>query len=151
MLNDDYRELLQIFSEKNVRYLLVGAYAMAVYGYPRATADLDIWVEASTDNSAAVYDALAEFGAPLGLVTVMTFQEEGIVFQVGVVPRRIDILTAIDGVNFGDAYAAKNVIEVEGIKIPVLSKEDLIRNKESTGRERDRLDARCLSELSVND
>lgn len=147
MLNEDYKELLQILSKNRVDYLVVGAYAMAMHGYPRATADLDIWVDVSENNSAAIYDSLAEFGAPTDLLTSRTFQEKGLVFQMGVAPRRIDILTSIDGVEFEDANASKEIKEIEGVQIPFLSRKDLVCNKESTGREKDRLDAACLREL----
>jgi len=146
MLNKDYKEILQILLNNKVRFLVVGAYAMGVYGYPRATGDIDIWVEASSENSEKIYQSLSEFGAPLSEVTKTTFCEEGIVFQIGVAPRRIDIITKIDGVDFNKAYSDKQKIEIEGIKIPFLSKEDLIKNKESTGREKDQLDAKYLRE-----
>ncbi|MBA7704626.1 hypothetical protein ES703_113443 [subsurface metagenome] len=144
MLNKDYKEMLQILLDNKVRFLVVGAYAMGAYGYPRATGDFDIWVETSTENSEKIYQSLSEFGAPLSEVTKSTFCEEGIIFQIGVAPRRIDIITKIDGVDFNKAYSDKQEIEVEGIKIPFLSKEDLIKNKESTGREKDQLDAKYL-------
>ena len=146
MLNKDYKEMLQILLNNKVRFLVVGAYAMGVHGYPRATGDIDIWVEASSENSEKIYQSLSEFGAPLSEVTKTTFCEEGIVFQIGVAPRRIDIITKIDGVDFNKAYSDKQKIEIEGIKIPFLSKEDLIKNKESTGREKDQLDAKYLRE-----
>ena len=146
MLNKDYKEMLQILLNNKVRFLVVGAYAMGVYGYPRATGDIDIWVEASSENSEKIHQSLSEFGAPLSEVTKTTFCEEGIVFQIGVAPRRIDIITKIDGVDFNKAYSDKQKIEIEGIKIPFLSKEDLIKNKESTGREKDKLDAKYLRE-----
>lgn len=119
---------------------------MGVHGYPRATGDIDIWVEASSENSEKIHQSLSEFGAPLSEVTKTTFCEEGIVFQIGVAPRRIDIITKIDGVDFNKAYSDKQKMEIEGIKIPFLSKEDLIKNKESTGREKDKLDAKYLRE-----
>lgn len=144
MLNKDYKEMLQILLDNKVRFLVVGAYAMGVYGYPRATGDFDIWVEASSENSEKIYRSLSQFGAPLSDITKTTFCEEGIIFQIGVAPRRIDIITKIDGVDFKKAYLDKQEIEIEDIKIPFLSKEDLIRNKESTGREKDILDAKYL-------
>jgi predicted nucleotidyltransferase len=146
MLNKDYKEMLQILLNNKVRFLVVGAYAMGAYGYPRATGDIDIWVEASSENSEKIHQSLSEFGAPLSEVTKTTFCEEGIVFQIGVAPRRIDIITKIDGVDFNKAYSDKQKMEIEGIKIPFLSKEDLIKNKESTGREKDQLDAKYLRE-----
>jgi len=144
MLNKDYKEMLQILSNNKVKFLVVGAYAMGAYGYPRATGDFDIWVEASLENSEKIYQSLSDFGVPLSELTKTTFREERVVFQIGVAPRRIDIITKIDGIDFKKAYSDKQEIEIEDIKIPLLSKEDLIRNKESTGREKDKLDAKYL-------
>lgn len=144
MLNKDYKEMLQILLKNKVKFLVVGAYAMGAYGYPRATGDIDIWIESSPGNSEKIYQSLSEFGAPISDIEQKTFCEEGIIFQIGLAPRRIDIITKIEGVNFQNAYSDKREIEVEGIKIPFISKEDLIRNKESTGREKDKLDAKYL-------
>ncbi|MBN1804869.1 MAG: nucleotidyltransferase [Sedimentisphaerales bacterium] len=144
MLNKDYKEMLQILLDNEVRFLVVGAYAMGAYGYPRATGDFDIWIEASSANSEKIYHSLSEFGAPLSEITKTTFCEEGIIFQIGISPRRIDIITKIDGVDFTQAYRDKQEIEIEDIKIPFISKKDLISNKESTGREKDKLDAKYL-------
>lgn len=144
MLNEDYKEMLQNLLNNEVRFLIVGAYAMAAHGYPRATGDLDIWVEPSPENSGNVYKSLSAFGAPLEQINAETFVEKRIVFQIGVVPRRIDVLTSIDGVEFDAAYGNKKNIEIEGITAPFLSKKDLIKNKESTGREKDKLDAKYL-------
>lgn len=148
MLNKDYKEMLQGLLNNEVRFLVVGAYALGVYGYPRATGDFDIWVEASLKNSKKVYKSLVEFGAPLSEITAKTFAEEGIIFQIGVAPRRIDIITHIDGVNFKEAYESRKEINIENLKIPFLSKENLIKNKLATGREKDRLDAQYLKEGS---
>ncbi len=145
MLNEDYRDMLQILLGDEVRFLVVGAYAMGAYGYPRATGDIDIWVDTSPKNSKKVYASLAKFGAPLTNISEQTFTEEGIIFQIGIAPRRIDIITHIDGVRFEDAYESKEVIEVEGLHIPFISKDNLIKNKRSTGREKDKLDADYLS------
>lgn len=144
MLNDDYKEILHILSKNKVRFLVVGAYAMGVHGYPRATGDLDIWVDSSSDNSELIYKSLMEFGAPLSDINGDTFTEEGIVLQIGIAPRRIDIITLIDGVDFRSAYGEKFVVELEGVTIPFLSKEALIKNKESTGRDKDKVDVQYL-------
>ena len=149
MLNSDYKDMLQALLDNNVKFLLVGAYAMGVHGYPRATGDIDIWVEPSLDNSRRVYRSLATFGAPLHEIDEATFTKPGIVFQIGVTPRRIDIITAISGVTFDDAYQQCQVVEIEGLLIPILSRSDLIRNKRATGRERDRLDADRLERGSL--
>ena len=122
---------------------------MGAHGYPRATGDFDIWVETSVENSKKIYKSLSEFGSPLNDITENTFTEEGIVFQIGVAPRRIDIITHIDGVTFQDAYASKKNIEIENLSVPFISKENLIKNKQSTGREKDRLDADYLKNNDI--
>jgi len=144
MLNEDYREMLQILLGNEVKFLVVGAYAMGAQGYPRATGDFDIWVEPSAENSKNVYNSLAQFGAPVEQINPETFIENKIIFQIGIVPRRIDILTFIDGVEFDKAYRDRENIDIEGLTIPFLSKKDLIKNKEATGREKDKLDAGYL-------
>lgn len=124
--------------------MVVGAYAMAAYGYVRATADLDIWVEADEKNSENISKALLEFGAPSHLYDKNTLTKEGIILQIGVSPSRIDIITGIDGVQFKEAYKKRKKVVLEGTKINVISKQDLIKNKLSTGREKDFLDAKKL-------
>jgi len=141
LLNEDYRDMLRVLSGNGVRFLVVGAYAMGAHGYPRATGDIDIWVEASPENSEKVYQSLGAFGAPLQQVNEGTFAERGIEFQIGVAPRRIDIVTGISGVDFDEAYARRQIVDLEGLGVPMLSHSDLIRNKRATGREKDRLDA----------
>ena len=144
MLNEDYKEMLQILLNNEVKFLVVGAYAMGAHGYPRATGDFDIWVEASEVNSRKIYKSLSEFGSPLFDITEKTFTEKGIFFQIGVAPRRIDITTHIDGVVFEEAYRTKELIDIENLQIPFISKENLIKNKQSTGRKKDRLDVDYL-------
>lgn len=141
MLNSDYKDMLQVLLDNRVKFLLVGAYAMGAHGFPRATGDIDIWVEPSAENSARVYRSMAAFGAPLHEIAEATFTTQGVVFQIGVAPRRIDIITTISGVGFREAYEQKQVVEIEGMPIPILSLDDLIRNKRATGRDKDRLDA----------
>ena len=144
VLNEDYNEMLQILSDNKVKFLVVGAYAMGAYGYPRATGDFDIWIEASAENAKRVYKSLAEFGAPLEEVNEQTFCELGIMFQIGVAPRRIDIITRIDGVEFEKAFLQKYQIQINDIDVPFISKDNLIKNKLSTGRDKDKLDADYL-------
>lgn len=93
MLNNDYKEMLQCLNAERVDYLLIGAYAMAAHGFPRATMDIDIWVKPSTANASAVWKALERFGAPLQGVTVDDFTKDDVIFQIGVAPRRIDAAT----------------------------------------------------------
>ena len=144
MLNSDYRDMLQNLLDQEVKFLLVGAYAMGAHGYPRATGDIDIWVEPTADNSRAVYLALLEFGAPARELDETTFTKKGVVFQIGVEPRRIDIISAVSGVEFERAYPRRRTVDLEGLAIPVLSFDDLVTNKRATGRDKDSLDLKRL-------
>lgn len=143
-MNPDFSDMLSALFGEGVEFLVVGAYAMAVHGVPRATGDIDLWVNPSPENATRVLNALARFGAPLHDLSSADLEREGAVFQVGVAPRRIDILTGIDGVAFGEAWAHRISTEVGGVRIPVIGLEDLIKNKLATGRDRDRADARRL-------
>ncbi len=144
MLNEDYKEMLQLLLEEQVDFMIIGAYALGVHGYPRATADIDIWVKPNDINSRKLYKALARFGAPLDKIKIDEFSMEGIIFQIGVIPRRIDIITKIDGVKYEEADEDKIIVKIEGLKIPVISLDKLIKNKMSTGREKDELDIKTL-------
>jgi len=144
MLNNDYRDILLALSNRKVKFLLVGAYAMAAHGYPRSTMDIDLWIMPDPENAILVLQALEDFGAPCGNLSSDDLQKEGIIFQVGVAPRRIDILTSVDGLTFEGAFAHSSTIEIEGIPVQVLSTADLIKNKRSTGRTKDLADAETL-------
>jgi hypothetical protein len=148
MLNDDYKEMLHVLADENVRFLLVGAYALAAHGYPRATMDIDIWVLPAPDNADAVLRALRRFGAPLHDLSRADLEKEGTVFQIGVAPRRIDILTAVSGLDFEEAFSRAIAMEIEGITVRIPSVADLIRNKLASGRTRDIADAEALEELN---
>jgi len=147
MLNSHYKDILSILSERKVKFLLVGAYAMAVHGYPRSTMDIDILVMPDPENALLVLQSLADFGAPVGNLSAEDLQKEGLIFQIGVAPCRIDILTSIDGLKFEDAFARSEMMEIEGIPIRVLSIPDLIINKRATGRTKDLADAEVLEEI----
>lgn len=147
MLNKDYKEMLQCLLEENVRFLLVGAYAVAVYGYPRATKDIDLFVRAVPENASNLIRALTRFGAPLAGVSESDFSTEGVVFQIGNSPRRIDILTRISGIDFEQAFTNRKIISVEGMEVPVISVEDLIANKRATGRLQDLADIEKLQSM----
>lgn len=144
MLNQDYKEMLQCLLEENVRFLLVGAYALAVHGYPRATKDIDFFVWATPQNAAHLMRALTKFGAPLHDISAADFSSEGAIFQIGNSPRRIDIITNISGVKFEHAYANKVTIAIEGMEVPVISLGDLITNKRASGRTQDLADVEKL-------
>ena len=150
MLNPDYKEMLECLSEEGVSFLLVGAYALAVYGYPRATKDIDFFVRASPANASSLMRALSRFGAPLTGISESDFASEGIVFQIGNSPRRIDILTRISGVDFENAYAKRNVVNVDGLDVPVISMSDLITNKRASGRTQDLADVEKLEALEAS-
>lgn len=146
MLNPDYRDILSAFSDERVEYLVVGAYALAAHGVPRATGDIDLWVRCSDENARRVFRALARFGAPLAGRTHAEFATPGVVLQIGVAPRRIDILTSLDGVEFEDAWAARTEVEIDRLRIPVIGREHFIRNKKTVGRPQDLADVSRLEE-----
>ncbi len=145
MLNKDYKEMLQCLSDEGVKFLIVGAYALAVHGFPRATKDIDFFVWANPENAANLLRALDRFGAPLGDLSVTDFTSDETVFQIGAGPRRIDILTRIDGVKFEEAYARRLTVRLEGIEVPVISRDDLIANKRASGRTQDLADVERLT------
>jgi len=131
-------------SEKKVKFLLVGAYAMAVHGFPRSTMDIDLFIMPDPENALLALEALNDFGAPTGNLSVEDLQKEDLIFQIGVAPCRIDIITSIDGISFKDAYARSILTDIEGIPVHVLSIPDIIINKRSTGRTKDIADAELL-------
>jgi len=147
MLNEDYKDMLQALADEKVRFLLVGAYALAAHGYLRATMDIDIWVMPSPWNADAVLRALQRFGAPLHDLTAADLQAEGTIFQIGVAPRRIDIITTASGLHFEETFERSLTVDIEGIEVHVPSLDDLIRNKRAAGRTKDLADAEALETL----
>jgi hypothetical protein len=151
MLNEDYKELLHALSEEKVKFLLVGAYALAAYGYPRATMDIDIWVKPDPANAEAVLSALRRFGAPLRDLSRADLENDGTVFQIGVAPRRIDIITGASGLEFDNTFQKSIEIQIDDVIVRIPSVADLIRNKRSSGRTKDLADAEALEELGGSD
>ncbi len=151
MLNEDYREMLQALVDEKARFLLVGAYALAAHGYPRATMDIDIWVMPSSANADAVLRALRRFGAPLHNLTKADLEKNGTVFQIGVAPRRIDIITAASGLQFDEAFSHSTAVDIEGLDIHIPSVADLIINKRASGRTKDLADAEALENLESSE
>ena len=143
-MNPDFRDILSEFSAAEVRFLLVGAYAMATLGLARSTGDIDLWVRCDEMNARRIMTALGRFGAPLTDMSTSDFASPGLVFQIGVAPNRIDVLTSIDGVEFDDAWPGRSEATVEGVRVPVIGREHLLRNKRATGRPKDRNDADWL-------
>jgi hypothetical protein len=147
MLNEDYKDILLALSVEKASFLLVGAYALAVHGYPRATMDMDIWIMPSPQNADAVLRALQRFGAPLHKLTKEDLQNDDTVFQIGVAPRRIDLITSASGLQFEEAYGRSLLVKIEGIEVRIPAIDDLIKNKRASGRTKDLADAEALESL----
>lgn len=148
MLNPDYRDILSAFNAERVEYLLVGAYALAAHGAPRATRDIDLWIRPTPENARRVWQALARFGAPLERIHEADLTTPGMVVQIGNEPRRIDLITEIDGVTFEEAWRAHIEVVVDGLGIPVISRDDYLKNKRATGRLKDQADIEALGDTS---
>lgn len=140
-VNSDFCEMLRRLSAEGARFMLVGAHAVVYHTEPRFTKDLDILVEPSPENAIRVYRALAVFGAPLGAVSAADFAKPDLVYQVGVPPNRIDVLTSITAVEFGPAWRRRKRGEFQGVPVSVLGRNDLLRNKRAVARPQDLLDA----------
>ncbi len=137
--NPHYRELLQLLNEFEVEYLIVGGFAVMKYGEPRYTKDLDVWVHNSSENSVRVIAALKKFGAPLEHdgITAETFTGSQVVYQIGIAPVRVDILTEITGVQFPDAWRRRVASTFFGLPVHFISLDDLVTNKQALGRSSD--------------
>ena len=142
--NPDFRDLFAALSAERAEFIVVGAHAVMVHTEPRYTKDLDVWVRPSTENARRVLAALRAFGAPLADLRVEDLETPGVVFQIGVAPNRIDVLTAIDGVSFDDAWPQRIPTAYGGVPISTLGLEDLITNKRAAGRPQDLLDLEKL-------
>lgn len=149
-MNEDFADLLDALLEAGARFVVVGAYALAVHGVPRATGDLDILVDATPENAARVWAALRRFGAPVESLGIRAedFSTPGIVVQIGVPPRRIDLLTRCSGVHFDDAWASRAQHRVGALEVPFIGRDALIKNKRATGRTKDLADVEALERLA---
>ena len=143
-MNPDFVDLLRAFIAADVRFLIVGAYALAHHGRPRATGDLDVWVDTSTANAPRVMQALAAFGAPLEDVSEADFGRPGVVFQIGVPPGRIDILTELTGLTFAEAWPEREAGRFGDVTADFLGREAFLKNKRATGRTKDLADIEGL-------
>lgn len=140
MLNQDFKEFLALLARHDVRYLIVGGFSVALHGHPRYTKDLDVWILTSEENAGKLIAALESFGfGSLGL-TKADFLEPGYVVQLGQPPARIDLLTSLTGVEFEPCWRNKVELAIDDIVIPVISLEDLKRNKRALGRHQDLAD-----------
>jgi hypothetical protein len=147
VLNPDFRDILSTFIGEGVEFLVVGGYALAAHRLPRATKDLDLWVRPSPDNAVRVLRALDRFGAPRHGLTAADLEADGTIYQVGVPPNRVDVITTVDGVEFAAAWHERAEIDVDGIHIPVIGRGHLIVNKRTVGRPQDLVDADLLESL----
>lgn len=143
-MNQDFLDLLRAFAAADVRYMLVGAYALAVHGRPRATGDLDVWIDATPENARRMMAALRSFGAPLADVTEDDFAREGIVYQLGLPPARVDILTQLSGLSFADAWPNRIRRPFGSVEADFIGLRDLVTNKRATGRTKDLADIEGL-------
>lgn len=147
MLNPNFKDMLYALNDAKAEYLIVGAYAMAAYGCPRSTGDIDFWIRATPVNAKRVWNALVVFGAPTSGISLADFSTPGIVFQIGVPPQRIDILTTISGLDFDDAWPHRLIADLDGLSSYVIGRNELLKNKLAAGRPKDLLDADILKSL----
>ena len=143
-LTRDFKEFLRLLDSNRVEFLLIGGYAVSVYGYVRATNDLDIWVNISVENAQRLERVLREFGFASASPTAELFLAPNTVIRMGVPPIRIEILTSISGVEFGDCYAEKILVTIDEIPVPVISLARLRENKRASGRAKDLADLENL-------
>jgi hypothetical protein len=146
MWNKDYKEMLCALCAADVEFLLVGAYALAAHGFPRATLDLDLWVRPTPANARRVCRALVAFGAPRQQINPADFARKDMVVQIGVAPRRIDFVTSVTGLTYADASRHAVKREIDGVTVKILSPGDFIRNKLAAGRPKDIADASLLQQ-----
>jgi hypothetical protein len=143
-VNPHFRDILSALSAEGAEFLVVGAYALATHGLPRATGDLDVWVRPTSENAERVWRALLRFGAPLSGYKLADFADRDILFRMGLPPSQIDLLTSISGVEFEDSWSRRVPCTVEGIDVFVIGVEDQIQNKRAANRPKDLLDADWL-------
>lgn len=143
-LTTDFREFVELLNKHEVQYLVVGGYAVAVYGHPRYTKDLDIWIEPVSENSDRLMTALADFGFGSLNLSRDDFLQPGWIVQLGNPPNRIDLLTSVSGLDFADAFESRNMIPVHEHQVPFVSLEHLLINKRASGRPQDLADVSHL-------
>jgi hypothetical protein len=146
-LEKDYVDMARCLIDAGVDFLLVGGYAVLVHGYPRTTFDIDFWVRPDSENAKRVIQALRSFGAPMSEISERDFDHPDIVFQIGVAPCRIDMLTKIDGVTWEEAKPGSKTIQLDNLTIPVIGLDELIQNKKASGRPKDSADAAALERI----
>ena len=142
----DFKEFLKLLNELDVAYLLIGGYAVGYHGYPRATADMDVFVAISPDNASKLVNVLSRFGMDDPKISASLFQEQGKIVRMGVPPMRIEILTKIDGVSFDECFADRLTVEIDGQLVNLISRDHLRKNKKTSARYKDLDDLEHLPE-----
>ncbi len=148
-MNSDFSDLLKLMDQFQVKFLVVGGYAVIRHTEPRFTKDLDLWIEATAENAERCYQALASFGAPLAGLGPLDFTQQGYIYQMGVPPFRVDILMSLCGIEFVEAWQRRDVQNIDDLPIPFLSKPDLIESKLRAGRPQDLLDVEALRKTEM--
>jgi hypothetical protein len=143
-VNPDFVGLLRELSAAEARFLVVGAYAVSFHSRPRTTGDLDVWIEPTAENAGRVFHALARFGAPMADLSEPDFAKPDVVYQIGVPPRRIDLLTSLTGLTFDEAWRERVPGRLGEVEVPFIGRDALIRNKRALGRARDLADLESL-------
>jgi len=133
----DFKEFLKLLNDKGVQYLLIGGYAVAYHGYPRATSDIDVWIATNPDNAKRIVVALREFGFDFPELTEGLFLQENKIIRMGNPPLRIEISTGISGVKFNKCYTERIMDTLDGVEVPIISLENLKQNKKAAGRLKD--------------
>jgi len=146
LLDKNFKDMLSALNDAGAEYLVVGAHALGAYGQLRATGDFDIWLRRTPENVDRVWTALEVYGAPRRTLTKADLCTPDNIYQIGVAPFRIDIITSITGVEFDDAWKRRNQTQLDGITVAVLSRDDLLKNKRETGRPKDLIDVAWLEE-----
>ncbi|HVA33503.1 MAG TPA: hypothetical protein VNG31_05110 [Candidatus Baltobacteraceae bacterium] len=148
-LSSDWTELLAAFNAAGVKYLVVGAHAYARYAAPRATGDLDLWIERSPENARRTFETLAAFGAPLDDLRLEDFEAADVVYMFGRPPLRIDILTGIDGVTFEEAWSSRVDGSLGGVPVAFIGRDAFLQNKRAAGRTKDLADAEAVERFKT--
>jgi hypothetical protein len=150
-LFDDFKELFECLNENNVEYVVVGGYAVAFHGAPRLTGDIDVYFDAEKANAEQLVRALDDFGFGSLNLTTDDFSVLGSVIRLGVPPVRIDLMNQIDGVDWHEVWGGRMQANYDGVPIDYIGRAELVRNKQATGRLKDRADLEALGEEDLHD
>ena len=137
ILPQDFRDFLKLLNSKKIKYLLIGGYAVGYYGYPRATADMDIWIAVNKENAKKMIQVINDFGMNTPELTESIFLEPGKMIRMGYPPIRIEIVTEVSGIKFAQCYPRRKKVKIDGVKVKIISRDDLLKNKKASGRHKD--------------